>query len=251
MVVLHSLLLAAPVAELVDATDLKSVGRKAVPVRFRPGAPQLVMSPLVVKNLTVYRGERAILSRVSFELGAGRALVVTGPNGAGKTTLLRTLCGLVEPEDGELCWRAEARSFRDPYYHAELAYLGHEAPLKMDLTGRENLHGLVGLRRIVDQREIEAALGEMQARSFADRAVRTLSAGQRRRIAFAALGLMGATLWVLDEPITNLDRAGEALVQTALSGHLAGGGMLLAATHQPLGLDPSRCDSLALGSAQA
>ena len=247
MVVLHSLHLAAPVAELVDATDLKSVGRKAVPVRFRPGAPQLCMSSLVVNNLTVYRGERAILSGISFELRAGRALVVTGPNGAGKTTLLRTLCGLVEPEDGQLCWHSEPLSFRDPQYHADLAYLGHEAPLKMDLTGRENLRGLVGLRRIVDQRDIETALGEMQAASFADRAVRTLSAGQRRRIAFAALSLMGATLWVLDEPVTNLDRAGEALVQTMLSRHLASGGMLLAATHQPLGLDPSLCDSLILG----
>jgi heme exporter protein A len=58
---------------------------------------------------------------------------------------------------------------------------------------------------------------------------------------------MGATLWVLDEPVTNLDRAGEALVQTMLSRHLASGGMLLAATHQPLGLDPSLCDSLILG----
>jgi heme exporter protein A len=62
---------------------------------------------------------------------------------------------------------------------------------------------------------------------------------------------MGATLWVLDEPITNLDGAGEALVQTALSRHLSGGGMLLAATHQPLGLDPLRCDSLALGAARS
>ncbi len=209
------------------------------------------MSPLVVNNLTVYRGERAILSRISFELGAGRALVVTGPNGAGKTTLLRTLCGLVEPEDGELRWRAERLSFRDPQYHADLAYLGHEAPLKMDLTGRENLRGLVGLRRIVDKHDVDAALEQMQARSFADRAVRTLSAGQRRRIAFAALGLMGAALWVLDEPVTNLDRAGETLVHILLSRHLAGGGMLLAATHQPLGLDPSLCDSLVLGGVPA
>ena len=209
------------------------------------------MSPLVVNNLTVYRGERAILSRISFKLGAGRALVVTGPNGAGKTTLLRTLCGLVEPEDGELRWRAERLSFRDPQYHADLAYLGHEAPLKMDLTGRENLRGLVGLRRIVDKHDVDAALEQMQARSFADRAVRTLSAGQRRRIAFAALGLMGAALWVLDEPVTNLDRAGESLVHTLLSRHLAGGGMLLAATHQPLGLDPSLCDSLVLGGVPA
>ncbi len=251
MVVLHSLHLAAPVAELVDATDLKSVGRKAVPVRFRPGAPQVCMSLLVVNNLTVYRGERAILSRVSFELGAGRALVVTGSNGAGKTTLLRTLCGLIEPEDGELHWRAEALSFRDPRYHVDLAYLGHEAPLKMDLTGRENLRGLVGLRRNVDPRDVDGALGEMQAASFADRAVRTLSAGQRRRIAFAALSLLGATLWVLDEPVTNLDRAGEALVQNLLTRHLSNGGMLLAATHQPLGLAPSLCDSLVLGAVQA
>ncbi len=249
MVVLLGLLLAAPVAELVDATDLKSVGRKAVPVRFRPGAPWFCMSALVVNNLSVYRGERAILCRVSFELAAGRALVITGPNGAGKTTLLRTLCGLVEPEAGELHWRSERRSFRDAEYHVDLAYLGHEAPLKMDLTGRENLRGLVGLRRDVAPERVDAALGEMQAGSFADRAVRTLSAGQRRRIAFAALGLMGATLWVLDEPVTNLDRAGEALVQTLLSRHLATGGLLLAATHQPLGLDPACCDSLVLAGA--
>ena len=236
-------------AELVDATDLKSVGRKAVPVRFRPGAPWFCMSALVVNNLSVYRGERAILCRVSFELAAGRALVITGPNGAGKTTLLRTLCGLVEPEEGELHWRSERRSFRDAEYHVDLAYLGHEAPLKMDLTGRENLRGLVGLRRDVAPERVDAALGEMQAGSFADHAVRTLSAGQRRRIAFAALGLMGATLWVLDEPVTNLDRAGEALVQTLLSRHLATGGLLLAATHQPLGLDPACCDSLVLAGA--
>jgi heme exporter protein A len=207
------------------------------------------MSALVVNNLSVYRGERAILCRVSFELAAGRALVITGPNGAGKTTLLRTLCGLVEPEEGELHWRSERRSFRDAEYHVDLAYLGHEAPLKMDLTGRENLRGLVGLRRDVAPERVDAALGEMQAGSFADRAVRTLSAGQRRRIAFAALGLMGATLWVLDEPVTNLDRAGEALVQTLLSRHLATGGLLLAATHQPLGLDPACCDSLVLAGA--
>ena len=249
MVVLRCLLLAAPVAELVDATDLKSVGRKAVPVRFRPGAPWFFMSALVVNNLSVYRGERAILCRISFELAAGRALVITGPNGAGKTTLLRTLCGLVEPEEGELYWCSERRSFRDAEFHVDLAYLGHEAPLKMDLTGRENLRGLVGLRRHVEPERVDAALGQMQASSFADRAVRTLSAGQRRRIAFAALSLMDATLWVLDEPVTNLDRAGEALVQTLLSRHLATGGLLLAATHQPLGLDPACCDSLVLAGA--
>ncbi|MFZ9904066.1 MAG: heme ABC exporter ATP-binding protein CcmA [Steroidobacteraceae bacterium] len=207
------------------------------------------MSALVVNNLSVYRGERAILCRISFELAVGRALVITGPNGAGKTTLLRTLCGLVEPEEGELFWRSERRSFRDAEYHADLAYLGHEAPLKMDLTGRENLRGLVGLRRDVRSEAVEVALGEMQASSFADRAVRTLSAGQRRRIAFAALSLMGATLWVLDEPVTNLDRAGEALVQSLLTRHLSSGGLLLAATHQPLGLDPSCCDSLLLAGA--
>ncbi|MGA0735386.1 MAG: ABC transporter ATP-binding protein, partial [Steroidobacteraceae bacterium] len=75
------------------------------------------MSALVVNNLSVYRGERAILCRISFELAVGRALVITGPNGAGKTTLLRTLCGLVEPQEGELFWRSERRSFRDAEYH--------------------------------------------------------------------------------------------------------------------------------------
>jgi hypothetical protein len=102
-----------------------------------------------------------------------------------------------------------ARQSRDAF-HGELAYLGHEPPLKGDLSGRENLRYAIGIRRAVTGQEIDAALERTGAHSFADRAVRTLSAGQRRRVALAGVLLAGAVLWLLDEPTTNLDAEGQA-----------------------------------------
>ena len=142
-------------------------------------------------------------------------MLLTGKNGAGKTTLLRAIAGLLDPEEGQVSWRgAPARQARDAF-HAELAYLGHEPPLKGDLSARENLKFSIGIRRAVTRAEIDAALKRTGAQPFADRAVRMLSAGQRRRVALAGVLLSGAVLWLLDEPTTNLDADGQQLVADA------------------------------------
>ncbi len=201
---------------------------------------------LSVSGLHLWRGDRHVLRGVSFAAEAGQCVLLTGKNGAGKTTLLRAIAGLLDPEQGEVNWRGtSARKSRDEF-HSELAYLGHEAPLKGDLTGRENLRFAVGIRRAVTREEVDAALVRTQAQPFADRAVRTLSAGQRRRVALAGVLLTGALLWLLDEPTTNLDTEGKKLVATLIEEQIARGGIVVAAVHQDLDLAAGKLVTLDL-----
>jgi heme exporter protein A len=201
---------------------------------------------LKVSGLHLWRGDRHVLRGVSFESVPGECVLLTGRNGAGKTSLIRVIAGLLDAEEGEVRWRdVSTRSARDEF-HAELSYLGHEPPLKGDLTGRENLRFSVGIRRGVDAAEIDAALGRTAARAFADRPVRTLSAGQRRRVALAGVLLAQATLWLLDEPTTNLDAEGQGLVSELIGEQLARGGLVVAAVHHALAV-PGRVSILELG----
>ena len=204
---------------------------------------------LNVSGLHLWRGDRHVLRGVSFAAAPGQCVLLTGKNGAGKTTLLRAIAGLLDPEEGQVQWLgASARSTRDEF-HSELAYLGHEPPLKGDLTGRENLRYSVGIRRALSADEIDAALTRTGAREFADRAVRTLSAGQRRRVALAGVLLAGALLWLLDEPTTNLDAEGQQLVARLIEEQLGRAGIVVAAVHHELTLGAGEVVPLELGAA--
>ena len=203
---------------------------------------------LEAENLHLWRGERHVLRGVAFALGAGECLAVTGANGAGKTTLLRTLAGLMYPEGGHVRWagadvRADLRA-----YQGSLAYLGHEPPLKADLTARENLHYWIGVRRRVSTAALGAALARVGVEALAERLVRTLSAGQRRRVALAALALCVVPLWLLDEPATNLDADGQRLVGGLIAEQLARGGLAVAAIHHSLALPAGQVRQLELAA---
>ena len=204
---------------------------------------------LNVERLHLWRGDRHVLRGVSFTVESGRCALLTGKNGAGKTTLLRAIAGLLDPEEGQVTWRGRsARANRDDF-HAELAYLGHEPPLKGDLSGQENLRYSIGIRRAVTATEIDAALARTGAAGFADRPVRMLSAGQRRRVALAGIMLANAKLWLLDEPTTNLDADGQQLVAQLIDEHLARDGLVVAAVHHSLPLASGRLVALELFAA--
>jgi len=199
-------------------------------------------------TLHVFRGERHVLRGISFAVDAGEYLEVTGANGAGKTSLLRTIIGLVYAESGQVMWNGRRIHDDTRAYHAQLAWLGHDSPLKADLTATENLAFGVGIRRRVDGGAVAAALDATGAGGFSDRPVRTLSAGQRRRVALAGVLLAAAPLWVLDEPATHLDVDGQDLVGRLVERQLAAGGIVVAAVHASLPVAAARTRRIGLAS---
>jgi heme exporter protein A len=189
---------------------------------------------LEARAINAWRGDRHILKDVSFELRPGEFMKLTGPNGVGKTTLIRVVCGLLPAESGEIIWKGKTVRSSSEEFHEDLAYLGHPNALKADLSARENLRYLAGLRRSLSDADIDRALDRVGILSRAELAARSLSAGQKRRLALARLLLAEARLWILDEPATNLDVAGVTLVEELIAEQVNSGGLVLAAAHQRL-----------------
>jgi heme exporter protein A len=204
------------------------------------------MSELIAENLHLWRGEQHVLRGISFALSSGQCLQIMGANGSGKTTLLRAVCGLVPLEEGQVRWHGQVVTHSPQSFHAELGYLGHDNGLKADLTALENLSFAGQLRRHARTSELRAALERTGVAECSATLLRRLSAGQRRRVALARILLCRTPLWVLDEPAANLDPRGQALVSELLAEHLAGRGMAIVATHQPLGLSAPQLLPMAL-----
>lgn len=189
---------------------------------------------LDVRDVHLWRGERHLLRGVSFSLKGGELLQVVGPNGVGKTSLLRCVAGLLPTESGEIAWCGrQLHDCRDEF-HQRLAYLAHINALKPDLTALENLRYSVALRRSVAEQELQDTFARLRITACADLPARALSAGQKRRVAIARILLTRAALWILDEPITNLDAAGISLFEECMADHLGQGGSILTAAHQLL-----------------
>ncbi|ACL55221.1 heme ABC exporter ATP-binding protein CcmA [Methylobacterium nodulans] len=190
---------------------------------------------LIAKGLACRRSGRRIFSGLSFTLDPGEALIVTGRNGAGKSSLLAILSGRLSPEAGSL--RAEDVGERT--IPECLHGVGHRDGLKSALTAEENLafaRDLLGAATLAPRE----ALARMGLAHAAGLPVAYLSAGQRRRVALARLLVCRRPLWLLDEPTAALDAASQAVLAGLMRDHLAEGGLVVAATHQALGLTTAR-----------
>jgi heme exporter protein A len=204
---------------------------------------------LDVADLACRRGGRPVFHGLSFDLGAGELMALTGRNGSGKTTLLRALALLVRPEAGAILWQGANVQDDAETWRGRLAWLGHLDGLKGDLTVAENLSGAEQLRgRPAADDRLDTVLAALDLRALAHRAVRTLSAGQRRRTALARVMLTQAPLWLLDEPLNALDAPAQQAFRGVLRQHLADGGLAIAATHADLGIAGARTFELAAPS---
>lgn len=189
------------------------------------------------ENLELWRGERCLFRDLSIELPVAVVLHVSGPNGCGKTSLLRVLCGLSEPETGEIRWRGrEIRRCREDFQQA-FAWLGHLNGFKAELSPWENLLFSVSLRRKTGPDVRNNILKQVGLDAVADLPCRVLSAGQKRRLSLATIMLSAARLWILDEPFTNLDAKGRDMISALLDRHCAEGGAAIVASHQELGVE--------------
>jgi heme exporter protein A len=178
------------------------------------------------------RGGREVFEGVNFAVAGGEALAVTGRNGAGKTTLLRLVAGLLEVAAGRLELEGGAP---DASLAEQAHYLGHRDALKPALTVLENLqfwYAFLGGRNA----PIASALETVGLGGLAGLPAGYLSAGQRRRLALARLIAAPRPIWLLDEPTAALDVAGQERLGELMRAHLAGGGLIMAATHGPLGI---------------
>jgi heme exporter protein A len=192
---------------------------------------------LSATELCLYRGERCLFQDLGFALEPGEMLLVEGANGSGKTSLLRAIAGLLPLDAGAVYWRGRAALQNRQALCAEMAWLSHRLGLKYDLTLVENLRFDAGLRGNAadDGAEVLARLGLERL------PLRTLSAGQQRRVALARLQLATARLWLMDEPFTNLDTAGQALVRDLVERKLKQGGLCVVATHHAIDISaPTR-----------
>lgn len=191
---------------------------------------------LEAENLRLIRGDRCLFRDLSFAVEPGELLVIEGANGSGKTSLLRALAGLLSPEEGRIAWRGAETQGDGQRYRAELVWMAHKVGFKGDLTPLENLRFEAGLRSCSMQR-LDAVLERLELAAVRELPFRALSAGQQRRVALARMLLAEAVLWLMDEPFTNLDAAGQRLVLDLVSGHLASGGACIMASHQVVSLD--------------
>jgi len=204
---------------------------------------------LSVHDLACVRGDRLLFKGMNFTLKTGELLLVQGGNGQGKTSLLRLLTGLARPEEGEVRWCGDIIGRQREAYHAEMVYLGHANGVKDDLNPVENLRFAEGLQgRAFDAARAVATLERLGLGRCVDLPCRVLSFGQRRRVALSALLLAGATLWILDEPLTGLDVHAVALMEGLIHDHLTAGGMVVATTHQALNLEGVSVQRLLVGN---
>lgn len=200
---------------------------------------------LTAEGLSVWRGDQCLFRRLGFVVPAGSATQVTGPNGSGKTTLLRVLAGFLRPETGTLRWADETGDW-DEVSRGRVAYCGHLGGIKAELTARENLCFDAALAG-ADPAGIPGLLEEAGLAACAGLRAGQLSAGQKRRLALTRLRLSGASLWLLDEPQTNLDDAGKHYLRSVLAHHLRGGGCAVIASHEPAGLADLATGRVGLG----
>ncbi|WP_214476518.1 heme ABC exporter ATP-binding protein CcmA [Mesorhizobium sp. dw_380] len=199
---------------------------------------------LIAENLGGERGGETVFSGIGFALDRGQALVVTGPNGSGKSTLLRIIASLLPVAEGSVLLEGGGEAF--PSIASACHYLGHQNAMKTALSVVENLRfwrdfnggGEIGVEEALET----VGLGGIGHLPFG-----YLSTGQRRRAAIAKLLVSHRPLWLLDEPTAGLDSASEARFAGLMGRHCAAGGMIVAATHLPLGLEGAQ--ALVMGQA--
>ena len=191
---------------------------------------------LKADNLACSRGGREVFAGLNFSLSGGEALVVTGRNGAGKSSLLRMIAGLVHVAGGRL---ALDGGEPDASIGEQSHYVGHQDSVKPSLTVGENLKFWAQYLG-AGEGTIEAALQAVDLAPLADLPAAYLSAGQRRRLSIARLVAVPRPLWLLDEPTSALDMPSQNRLADLMRSHLAGGGMIVAAAHGPIGLERAR-----------
>ncbi|HHF0486752.1 cytochrome c biogenesis heme-transporting ATPase CcmA [Vibrio diabolicus] len=203
---------------------------------------------LEVSNLTAIRDERVLFENLQFEIKPGELVQIEGRNGTGKTTLLRIVTGLGDREEGIIKWKGEEVEKSRDVFHQDLLFLGHQTGVKRELTALENLRFYQSIQNNrSSNEEIFTALTQVGLAGREDVPVAQLSAGQQRRVALARLWLSKQILWILDEPLTAIDKQGVKVLESLFASHADNGGIVVLTTHQDMFSDSPKLRKIKLG----
>ncbi|WP_281544057.1 cytochrome c biogenesis heme-transporting ATPase CcmA [Grimontia sp. SpTr1] len=189
---------------------------------------------LEVRELSCIRDERVLFEDLSFTVSSGDLVQIEGPNGAGKTTLLRIIAGLGLAESGEVFWDGELVNKAREEFYGNLLFLGHSTGVKREMTAFENLAFYQRMHGEADESRLWDALARVGLAGREDVPAAQLSAGQNRRVALARLWISQSKLWILDEPLTAIDKQGVKVLESLFQQHVNNGGMVLFTTHQDM-----------------
>ena len=194
------------------------------------------MPIMELRNLACERDERVLFTSLNAQFAAGQVVQVLGPNGSGKTTLLRILAGVSQDYQGDILLRGQHITQVAWEFASELLYLGHLPGVKKSLTPLENLRWYAALQGDVAESDLLSALAQVNLDGYEDTPCYQLSAGQSRRVALARLSFSRASIWILDEPFTALDKSGIVQLELQLAQHANKGGLVLVTSHQDIHL---------------
>ncbi len=184
---------------------------------------------LTVDNLSLFKDHKKIFGPVGFSLSTSSALIIKGRNGCGKSSLLKILAGISTPTSGKILWGdVDVEEIRDDFM-GDSQFLGHKNFLKSELTVRENLEFYARLHGTLEA--LPAALGFFNLGEFADKKIKTLSAGWQKRVMLAKLLACPTSVWFLDEPSNNLDRAGKEKLHGLIKTRIKEEGLVIMTTH--------------------
>ena len=190
---------------------------------------------LTVDNINYYKNQQKIFENLGFSIGIQSCLILTGKNGSGKSSLLKIIAGIIKPDSGKILWNNQDVSELSAEYLSDIQYIGHKNFLKEQLTVVENLSFYCDLSDT--GMLIPAALKYFNLEQIADSKLYKLSAGWQQRVMLAKLLCCPSLIWLLDEPSSNLDKAGKELLFNLISARIKDGGIVLITTHDNI-FDP-------------
>ncbi len=190
---------------------------------------------LTIDNLSLFKDDKKIFSDLGFSVSLNSALIIKGCNGCGKSSLLKIIAGISKQNSGKILWGGnDIENFRADF-NGDMQFLGHRNFLKPELTVLENLRFYSKLADT--EMALASALNFFELTKFADEKIKKLSAGWQKRVMLAKLLACPATIWLLDEPSNNLDKAGKERLHGLIKTRIKENGLVILTTHDEMFFD--------------